>query len=132
MRAAQQVGAPRNERGDTSVSSLLGGIVTDVQTLVRKEIALQSREIQQRIDGAAVSMGQLVAVGCLAVLGAGLVAVGLALAVAQAAGWPAWGGLLAVGGVLAVAGVIGLALYQRAHRRDGQEWHGIRTSSGTR
>src|SRR5262245_6745589 len=132
MHPAEQIGAVRGDRRDPSVSDLLGGIITDVQTLVRKEIALQAREIQQRIDSAAARLAALVALGSVVALGGGLVALGLALAVAHVVGWPAWGGLLAVGGVMALGGAIWLVGYRRTHRRDVQEWHRTRTSFDTR
>jgi hypothetical protein len=121
MSAVGQLEPRRAGRGEPSVSSLLRCIVADLQTLVRKEIALQTREIQDRIDGAVASVVQLIAVGAMVGLGGGLLALGLSFGVAQVFLWPTWGGLLAVGGALALGGVIGFIAWRHSPRRDEEK-----------
>jgi hypothetical protein len=104
---AQSDPSPRS--GDTSIAGLLGEVVADAQTLVRKEIELATAEVKGEITKArdgAVSLG----IGS-AVAGIG----GLFLLLMLVHGLVEWFGLsfwlsyLIVGGTLAIVG--GILLY---------------------
>lgn len=93
-----------------SMSSLVGGIVHDAQQLIRQEMTLARREIQQELDKAktaAVSFGAAVAV---LALGAVLLSFMLVYLLSEMAGLPWWASFAIVGGVLAVVGGILLAV----------------------
>ena len=53
----------------TSVSALVGGIITDAQQLIRQEVQLARREIQEEIHKAKAAALALVVGGFLALLG---------------------------------------------------------------
>jgi len=53
----------------TSVSTLVGGIITDAQQLIRQEVQLARREIQEEIHKAKAAALSLVVGGFLALLG---------------------------------------------------------------
>lgn len=89
---------------EPSVGTLLGGIVADVQELVRKEIALARQEIREEI-GAAKDVGiQLAIAGAVLAIGGLFLLVTLALVVAALLNWPTWAGFGIVGAVLTIAG----------------------------
>ncbi len=99
---------------DVSVSTLVSGIVSDVQDLARKEIALARQEIKEDLNeakDAAVKLG--IGVGVLAVGGLFLL-VTLALGLADLLDWPAWAGFGIVGLVFAV---VGYFLFSSAQKR---------------
>lgn len=98
---------------DTSIAALLKGIVTDIQTLLREEIALARVELNQqatRAKAAAASLG--VAIAALA-FGGTFLLIALALGVADLMDWPAWAGFLAVAVVLTVGGLIAWSTARR-------------------
>jgi hypothetical protein len=95
------------ETAHSSLSSLVGGIVTDAQVLVKQELALAKSEVANELHkakDAAISLG----------LGIGVAALGcilLVLMVVHLLAWafpqlPLWGCYGIVGAVLAVAGSV--------------------------
>ena len=99
---------------DTSISSLLKGILTDVRTLIREELALARVELNAhatRARTAAVSAG--IAAVALA-FGSAFLLIAVALGIADALAWPAWAGFLVVAAALSL---IGLVAYSIARRR---------------
>jgi uncharacterized membrane protein YqjE len=88
-----------------SVTSLVSGIVTDVQRLVHQELQLARTELRQELDKAKTAAGALAA-------GAVLLGIGLLLLcfmfvyLINYFGVPLWGCLGIVGGVLLLAGVV--------------------------
>jgi uncharacterized membrane protein YqjE len=99
---------------DTSISSLLKGILTDLQSLKREEIALAPVELTEqatRARTAAMSFGM--AVAALA-FGGTFLLIAIALGISDAFNWPAWAGFLVVAIVLSIAGFIA---YSAARRR---------------
>jgi uncharacterized membrane protein YqjE len=92
-----------------SIGSLLGGILNDVRTLIREEIALarvEMREQAGRAKAAAMSFG--IAAAALAFGGVFLL-VAIALGIADLLGWPAWAGFLIVALVLGIGGYFTLS-----------------------
>jgi uncharacterized membrane protein YqjE len=92
-----------------SIGGLLRGILMDVRTLIREEIALARVEIREqagRARAAAVSFGiAAVALAC----GWLLLLVALATAIADVFDWPVWAGFLIVAVLLCVAGLVTLS-----------------------
>ncbi len=98
---------------DASIGSLLKGIVTDLQTLMREELALARVELTEqatRARTAAVSFG--VAAMALAFGGVFLL-IAIALGISDALAWPTWAGFLTVAVGLVLVGLIAYALARR-------------------
>ena len=89
-----------------SIGSLIRGILNDLRTLIREEIALARVEIREqagRAKAAALSFG--IAAAALAFGGIFLL-VAIALGIANLLGWPAWTGFLIVALLLCIGGII--------------------------
>jgi len=87
-----------------SMAVLLGGIVSDLQTLVRQEIALAKAEMMKEWDKAKTAASALaVGVGLLAVGGI-LLCVAVVCILHEVAGLPWGASFLIVGGILAGLG----------------------------
>jgi uncharacterized membrane protein YqjE len=92
-----------------SIGSLIRGILTDVRTLIREEVALARVEIREqagRAKAAAMSFG--IAAAALA-FGATFLLVAIALGIANLLGWPAWTGFLIVALLLCGGGYFTLS-----------------------
>ena len=92
-----------------SMGSLIRGILNDLRTLIREEIALARVEIREqagRAKAAALSFG--IAAAAL-VFGGIFLLVALALGIANLLGWPAWTGFLMVALLLCVGGFVTLS-----------------------
>lgn len=94
---------------DESIGSLVRGILTDLRTLIREEIALARVELREqagRARAAAVSYGIMAAaLG----MGAIFLLVAVATAISDVFEWPVWGGFLAVALLLGVIGFAAMA-----------------------
>ena len=104
-----------------SISGLIRGILTDLQTLIREEIALARVEIREqagRARTAAMSFG--LAVGAL-LFGVAFLLVAAATAIAEVLGWPVWAGFLVVAVLLSLLGVVSLS----AGRRQLRTFHAV-------
>ena len=89
-----------------SIGSLIRGILTDLRTLIREEIALARVEISEqagRARAAAVSFG--IAAGALA-FGGTFLLIAIAIAIADLLNWPLWTGFLVVAVVLTLTGLV--------------------------
>lgn len=98
---------------DASIASLLKGIVTDLQTLMREELALARVELSEqatRAKTAALSFG--IAAAALA-FGGTFLLIAIALGISEALAWPLWAGFLTVAIVLALVGFIAYAMARR-------------------
>lgn len=91
---------------ETSVSNLVSGIVTDIQDLARKEIALARQEIKEDLNEAKEAGIKLGVGGAVLAVGGLFLLVTLALGLADLLNWPAWAGFGIVGLVFAVVGYI--------------------------
>ena len=92
-----------------SIRGLIRGILTDLRTLIREEIALARVEIREqagRARAAALSFG--IAAAALA-FGAIFLLVAIALGIAYLLGWPAWTGFLIVALLLCIGGYFTLS-----------------------
>jgi len=99
---------------DTSIGSLVKGILADIQTLIREEMALARVELNQQATRAkSAAMGFGLAAASL-LFGGTFLLIALALGVADLLAWPAWAGFLAVAVLLSLIGIIA---YSGARRR---------------
>jgi MFS family permease len=92
-----------------SIGGLLRGILMDVRTLIREEVALARLEITEqagRARAAAISFG--IAAVSLAFGGIFLL-IALAQAIADLLNWPTWAGFLIVAVLLSLVGVVTLS-----------------------
>jgi uncharacterized membrane protein YqjE len=126
-----------------SLGGLLRGILMDVRTLVREEIALARVEIREqatRARAAAMSFG--IAAGALAFGGIFLL-IAVAMGIADLLNWPVWTGFLIVAVLLSLAGFVTLSSGRRQLRtvhavpeetvttlKENSEWIAKRLSSG--
>jgi uncharacterized membrane protein YqjE len=104
-----------------SIGDLVRGILMDLRTLVREEIALARVEISEQVGrarGAAVSFG--IAAAALA-FGGTFLLIAIALAIADLLNWPAWAGFLIVAVLLSVAGLFSLS----SGRKQLQSFHAV-------
>lgn len=95
-------------RGE-SIGSLVRGILNDVRTLIREEIALARVELREqagRARAAAVSYG--IMAGAL-LIGALFLLIACAMGIADLLEWPAWAGFLTLALLLCVIGLVALA-----------------------
>jgi uncharacterized membrane protein YqjE len=130
---------------ETSLGELIRGLLTDVRTLVREEIALARVEIGEqasRARSAALSFG--ISAASLA-LGLTFLLVAASLAVADLLNWPVWAGFLMVAAALTLIGLVALATARRHLRavrivpeetvstlKENSEWIATRLSSARR
>ncbi len=96
-----------------SIGTLIRGILNDLRTLIREEIALARVEIREqagRAKAAAFSFG--IAAAAL-LFGGVFLLVAIALGVASLFGWPAWTGFLIVALLLCAGGFFTLSTGRR-------------------
>jgi len=89
-----------------SMATLLGGIVGDVQTLVRQEVTLAKTEIQQEWQKAKTAAASMAIGAAVLAFGGFLLCFVPIYALHEAAGLPLWASYLLVGGSLAILGVV--------------------------
>jgi len=89
-----------------SMASLLGEIVSDIQTLVRQEIALAKTEMLREWDKAKTAAGSMAAGAAVLAVGGLLLCIAVVCVLHEVAGLPWWASFLIVGGVLAVLGLV--------------------------
>lgn len=87
-----------------SVASLLGGIVSDLQTLIRQEMALAKSEMVKEWDKAKTAAGSMATGAGVLALGGFFLCVTIVCVLTEVAGLPWWASFLIVGGVLTAVG----------------------------
>lgn len=128
-----------------SLGSLIRGILVDLRTLIREEVALARLEIREqatRARTAAMSFG--VAIGALA-FGATFLLIAIAMGVADLLNWPVWAGFLIVAVLLTLVGFVMLSSGRKQLRdfravpegtvttlKENSEWIAKRLSSELR
>ena len=98
---------------DTSMATLISGIVGDAQELVRQEIALARQEIREEIGNAKDAGIKLAIAGGVLAVGGLLLVLTIAQALADLLNWPTWAGYGLVGLVLAGVGYFLLSSAQQ-------------------
>ena len=125
-----------------TIGGLIRGILTDLRTLMREEIALARVEIREqagRARAAAMSFG--IAAAAL-LFGVAFLLIAIATAIAELLGWPLWAGFLIVGVLLSIVGFVSLSSGRRQLRtfhavpaetvttlKENSEWIAKRLSS---
>ncbi len=99
MSGSRYEGPPQHSLGE-----IVGGLATDIQDLVRGEIALARSELGQKLDR--VIMAAIWLLGGALVAFAGLVVLLEGIAAAIALALPAWAALLITGVVIVIVGAI--------------------------
>ena len=89
-----------------SLASLLGGIASDIQTLIRQEIALAKTEMLREWDKAKTAAGSMAVGAAVLALGGFFLCVTVVCVLAEVAKLPWWASFLIVGGALAVLGLV--------------------------
>jgi hypothetical protein len=104
---ADRISAVTNETSEAqpSLTSLVSGIVTDLQRLLRQEMKLARTEVRQEWDKAKTAAGAMVGGVALLAVG-GLLLCFMFAYLIHDFGVPLWGCFGIVGGVLLLAGVI--------------------------
>lgn len=87
-----------------SIGDLLRGILGDLRTLLKEEMALARLEISQQLAHAKTAGISFAIAGVTLLMGLALLLVALSLGVADRLGWPAWSGFLIVGVLLCAGG----------------------------
>ena len=77
---------------DASIGTIVGGIVGDVQDLVRKEIALARQEVREEVNTAKDAGTQFGIAGGVLAIGGILLILGIAGGLAQLLCLPPWAG----------------------------------------
>jgi len=99
---------PETARTET-IGGLIRGILNDLRTLVKEEIALARVDLRdQALRGRATAMSFGIAAGAL-VFGVAFLLIAIATAIAELAGWPLWSGFLIVAVLLSIVGFIFLS-----------------------
>ena len=104
-----------------TLGGLIRGILTDLRTLIREEIALARVEIREqagRARAAAFSFGMAAAA---LLFGATFLLVAVATGIAELLDWPVWTGFLIVAVLLSVVGFISLS----SGRKQLQSFHAV-------
>jgi hypothetical protein len=125
-----------------SIGGLIRGILTDLRTLVREEIALARAEIGEqagRARAAATSFG--IAAAAL-IFGGTFLLIAIAIGIADLLHWPVWAGFLIVAVLLSVVGMVMMSSGRRQLRtfsavpeqtvstlKENSEWIAKRLSS---
>jgi uncharacterized membrane protein YqjE len=106
---------------DESIGSILRGVLMDLRTLIREEVALARVELRKQADrarGAALSLG--IAAASL-LFGTTFLLIAIATGIADAFDWPIWTGFAIVAAVLSLIGFITFA----SGRRQLQQVHAV-------
>src|ERR1044071_537534 len=92
-----------------SMGGLVRGILNDVRTLIREEVALARLEISQQAGRARAAAIRFAIAGVALVFGVTFLLIALATAIADLLNWPVWAGFLTVAVALSLVGFVTLA-----------------------
>lgn len=92
-----------------TIGGLLRGILMDVRTLIREEIALARVELREQVGRARTAAASL-AIAAAALTGGGLLLlIAMAIGVADLLNWPVWSGFLIMSVLLCLIGLVTLS-----------------------
>jgi protein-S-isoprenylcysteine O-methyltransferase Ste14 len=120
-RDLRQVAVYNAPEATAPTSTLISGIVSDVQDLVRKEISLARTETVEEIQKAKTAAIAFVSAGAVLAIGGLLLILALGQGIADLLNWPVWAGYGILGVLLAIAGLVLMA----AGRRKAKTIHPI-------
>lgn len=98
---------------EPSMTQLVEDLSSDLQTLVKQEIALARTELYERLDDMKTVGISLALGGALLAIGGLLLVLMLAKAIADLFDWPEWAGYAVLGMVFSVVGVVRLYAAQQ-------------------
>jgi uncharacterized membrane protein YqjE len=104
MSGVRHEGPPQHSGPQHSLGEVIGGLATDIQDLVRGEIALARSELNQKLDHVVAAAVWLIGGGLFAF--AGLVVFAQGIAAALALVLPTWAAALIVGVVIIIVGAV--------------------------
>ena len=126
-----------------SIRGLLRGILMDLRTLIREEIALARVEIREQATRAKAAALSFAVAAAALVFGGIFLLIALATAIADLLSWPVWSGFLIVAALLAGVGLFTLTSGRRQLQgvhavptetlstlKENSEWIAKRLSSG--
>ncbi len=90
----------------TSMSALVGGIISDAQQLIRQELMLARRELQDEVKKAKTAAISFAVGAFVALVGSALLCLMVVYFLNWATNLPLWGCFGIVGGLLALLGLI--------------------------
>lgn len=100
-----------------SIPDLIRGILSDIRTLIREELALARVEIREQVGHVKTAVLSL-AVGLVAVVCAGmLLLIAAATGIADLFNWPVWAGFLALAALLMLGGAVTLSMARAQWRQ---------------
>ena len=102
---------------DESVGGLIRGIMYDLRTLVREELALARVEIREQAGHARTAAISLGMAATALLIGGVFLLIAAATAIADVLDWPAWSGFLIVAVLLGIVGLVALAAGRKQVRQ---------------
>jgi hypothetical protein len=96
-----------------SIGGLIRGILMDIRSLIREEVALARLEISEQAGRARAAAISFAVAAVALVFGVTFMLVALATAIADLLKWPVWTGFLIVATLLSVVGFVTLATGRR-------------------
>jgi putative superfamily III holin-X len=108
----------------SSSASLVGGLISDVQSLVRQEIALVRQETLEDLARLKSAGMALVPAGALLAFGSLLLVLALAQGAAALLHWPAWAGYAGIGAILAITGILVISIHRATAMTVKDKSHG--------
>lgn len=126
-----------------SIGGLIRGILMDLRTLIREEIALARVEIRDQAGKARATAMSFGMAAAALFFGGTFLLVALATGIAELLDWPLWAGFLIVAAVLCVIGLVMLSAGRKRLQtlqavpeetvstlKENSEWIAKRLSSG--
>lgn len=100
-----------------SIADLIRGILNDIRTLIREEVALARVEIREQVGHIKTAVVSLAAGLVALVCGGILLLIAAAIGIADLFDWPVWAGFLALAALLGVCGAVTLSTARRQLRQ---------------
>jgi uncharacterized membrane protein YqjE len=104
--AEPYLGTNQRQDDEPTVAQLLGGLIGDAQTLVRKEVELATQEVKNEIDKARQGAVSLGIGGGIAAIGAIFLLLMIVNVLVEVFGLSYWVSYLIIGGAMTVIGVL--------------------------
>jgi hypothetical protein len=99
-----------SEREESSIGSLIGGLINDIRELFRQEVNLFKVEVRQEVANAKAAAIKIAIAAFALLLAAVFLLTALARGIAAGFDIPVWAGFGVVGALLGIAGGVMLAM----------------------